>query len=57
MDLAIRNNSNQNDFSSSRLGYSYKHPQYEEFSNEANCFLAGSYYFQTNEIEVFSIEN
>ena len=55
MDIAIRNNSNENDNSSSRLGYSFKHPEYEDFSDEAKQFLAGTYYFQTKQIEVFNL--
>ncbi len=56
MDIAIRNNSNENDNSSTRLGYSFKHPEYEDFSDRAKKFLAGTYYFQTKQIEVFSIK-
>jgi hypothetical protein len=37
----------------SKLGFSYKHPQYEFETNEAQAFLAGSRYFQLDEIEVF----
>ena len=57
MDLYISNDSNLNNDSSSRLGYSYKHPHLEDFSDEAKSFLAGSYYFQTSEIEVFTLNN
>ncbi len=55
MDIVIRNNSNSNDNSSSRLGYSFKHPEYEDFSDEAKKYLAGTYYFQTKQIEVFRL--
>jgi hypothetical protein len=40
----------------SDLGYSYKHPQYECGTNESNTFLAGSDYFQLDEIEVHQKE-
>ena len=35
------------------LGYTYFHPQYKRGTNEAQSFLAGSYNFQLNEIEVY----
>ena len=38
------------------LGKSYKHPQYEEGTNEAKTFLAGSHKFQLAEIEVYKKE-
>jgi hypothetical protein len=56
MDISIRNNSDLFDCSSTRLGYSFKHPKYEDFSEEAKRFLAGSYYFRTKDIEVFSLK-
>ena len=37
----------------SKLGRSYSHPQYEEGTNEAETFLAGSFNFQLDEIEVY----
>ncbi len=37
----------------SRLGDTYKHPLYEYGTNEAKSFLAGSYQFRFDEIEVF----
>ena len=40
----------------SDLGYSYKHPQYEDGTNEASTFLAGSHKFQLDEIEVYQKE-
>jgi hypothetical protein len=52
-DLVVRSNSNSNNESYSMLGSSFKHPQYAFQSNEAKSFLAGSYKFQTVEIEVF----
>ena len=57
MDLFIRNNSNTNVESCCQLGYTYKHPYYDHFSEESKSFLAGSHYFKTDEIEVFQLEN
>ena len=37
----------------SNLGCYYKHPQYEKGTKEAETFLAGSYKFQLDEIEVY----
>lgn len=53
-DIHISSNSNGNTLSYSNLGISYKHPNYENGSNEAESFLAGSFYFQTVEIEVYT---
>ena len=39
--------------SCSNLGSSFKHPQYTKGSTEAMNFLAGSFNFSTDEIEVF----
>lgn len=55
-DLVVRSNSNLSTESYSNLGSSFKHPTYVFQSNEARSFLAGSYKFQTVEIEVFSKE-
>ncbi len=52
-DIRIANNSNINENSHSQLGDSYKHSEYEYKSLEAQTFLAGSFEFQVNEIEVF----
>ena len=54
-DLCIWTNSDENTKSYSNLGSSYKHPVYLRGSAEAKSFLAGSYNFQTVEIEVYSI--
>jgi hypothetical protein len=40
-------------YSYSNLGNTFKHPQYEKGTNEAQTFLAGSFYFQLDEIEVY----
>ena len=52
-DICIANNANTTTDSFSYLGYSYKHPQYEYETNEAQTFLAGSFNFQLDEIEVY----
>jgi BTB/POZ domain-containing protein KCTD9 len=52
-DIAIFNNANKSMESWSNLGVSYKHPQYAQGTNEAETFLAGSYKFRLNEIEVY----
>ena len=52
-DIIIKNNSNINEDSYSKLGYCYSHPMYAFNTNEAKTFLAGSYNFSTNEIEVY----
>ncbi len=56
MDLKISFDSNLNTESSSNIGYSYEHPDYEYDSNEAQLFLAGSNEFQVLEIEVYTRE-
>ena len=53
-DIRICNNSNINASSYSNLGRSYTHPDYRFETNEAKSFLAGSYYFQVSEIEVYT---
>jgi hypothetical protein len=40
----------------SNLGFTYKHPQYSKVTDEAKTFLAGSFWFQLDEIEVFEKE-
>lgn len=54
--LYIANNSNANKQSYSNLGTSYKHPRYPYGTNESKAFMAGSYNFQTDEIEVYKKE-
>jgi hypothetical protein len=55
-DIRIANNANTRMDSYSHLGFAYKHPQYEYKTNEANTFLAGSKWFQLDEIEVYQKE-
>jgi len=45
-DIKIANNANTTMKSYSKLGYSYRHPQYAQETNEAKTFLAGSHKFQ-----------
>jgi hypothetical protein len=47
-DICIENSANTTTNSYSYLGYSYKHPQYAN-----GTFLAGSFQFQLDEIEVY----
>jgi hypothetical protein len=51
--LYISNNSHINKQSYSNLGTSYKHPEFIYGSKEIKEFLADSYNFQTDEIEVY----
>jgi hypothetical protein len=55
-DICIKNNSNTTMDSYSNFGRSYKHPQYAFGTKEAKTFLAGSYKFKLNEIEVYQKE-
>jgi hypothetical protein len=55
-DIIIKNNANTTMKSRSDLGFAYKHPQYEYGSDEAKTFLAGSYKFLLDEIEVYQKE-
>ena len=52
-DIYISSNSNTNTNSSSNFGHTYKHPDYQKGTAEANSILAGAYNFQTEEIELF----
>jgi hypothetical protein len=52
-DFYIADKSNTNTNSYSNLGHSFTHPDYFYGSNEARSFLAGSFSFKVNEIEVF----
>jgi hypothetical protein len=55
-DICIANNANATIDSFSNLGGYYPHPQYEYGTKEAETFLAGSKYFQLDEIEIYQIE-
>ena len=55
-DIFISDSSNLNTSSYSNLGHIYTHPDYEYGSAKAITILAGSYYFQVQEIEVFQIQ-
>ena len=52
-DLCVFDNANKNCQSYSNLSHSFKHPEYAASSNEAMAFLAGTFEFQLNEIEVY----
>ncbi len=56
LDIFLADNTNTTTDSSSDLGSAYKHPQYEEGTYEATTFLAGSFNFQLDEIEVYQRE-
>ncbi len=52
-DLYISSGSNSNQTSYSNFGNNYKHADYQYGTTKALSILAGSYNFQTLEIEVF----
>ena len=52
-DILISSNSNTNSSSFSNFGKTYKHPDYQLGSTEAQSILAGAYNFQTVEIEIY----
>jgi hypothetical protein len=54
--ICIAKNANTSMDSYSNLGHTYKHPQYALGTDEASTFLAGSYRFQLDEIEVYRKE-
>ena len=51
-DIFIANNANTTTDSYSLLGFSFRHPQYDAYTNEASTFFAGSFSFKLDEIEV-----
>ncbi len=55
-DIHISTNSNVNQISYANFGQSYAYPIYPLGSNQAKSILAGSYNFQTIEIEVYCKE-
>ncbi len=52
-DIYISSGSNANQTSCSNFGSSYKHADYQNGTVKGQSILAGSYNFQTLEIEVF----
>ena len=56
-DIFISDNSNSNTNSFSNLGYTYTHPEYPFGSEKAKTILAGTHYFQVEEIEVFQMQH
>ncbi len=56
-DIFIASDSNTNQTSACNFGGAFKHTDYEFGTEKAKTLLAGSYYFQTAEIEVFSASN
>ena len=54
-DIFISSNSNTNQESYSYFGASYKHDLYPYGSKMADTFLAGSYHFSTEDIEVYQV--
>jgi hypothetical protein len=52
-DLSIASNSNMNQNSYSFLGHSYKNPNYLLDAQDSKTFLARSFYFTVEEVEVF----
>jgi len=52
-DIYISDSSNLNNSSYSNLGRSYNFTQFQRDRTKAKNFLAGSYYFSTDEIEVY----
>ena len=56
-DISVADNSNSSKISNSDLGFTYKHPEYDVGTREAQSFLAGSEEFQLVEIEVYEKNN
>lgn len=56
-DLFLATHANTSKNSHSNLGHSFKHPSYKYESDHIQSFLAGSYNFQVNDIEVFHLVN
>ena len=55
-DINISDSSNTNTNSYSNLGHTYTHPDYNYGSEKARTILAGTQYFQVQEIEVFQMQ-
>ena len=56
-DICIVSDADQETGSYSSLGNAYKNSKYAYGTNEVKSFLAGSYQFQLNEIEVYQMVN
>ena len=56
-DIDINTDSNINKKSFCDFGYSYQHPDYLKETDKAKNILAGSYNFETIEIEVYVKSN
>jgi len=56
-DISIHTDSNINKKSYCGFGYSYQHPDYLKDTDEAENILAGSFEFETVEIEVYAQSN
>ena len=56
-DIAIYSDSNVNKFSFCNFGSSYKHADYLNATEKSKVILAGSYFFQKLEIELFTQSN
>ena len=54
--ISIKNNANKTMNNYSKLGYAFKHAQFDAYTNEAQTFLTGSIRCQLDEIEVFKKE-
>ncbi len=56
-DIALADDANNTTMNSyTNLGWTYKHPQYTYGTNKAKTFLAASFKFQLDEIEVYQKE-
>ena len=56
-DLQIVSKSNVSNSCVAHLGYIFVHPTYQKGSTQADCFLAGSKKFTTEEIEIYKVEH
>ena len=55
-DLYIYDLSKTDNFSYSKLGHTFTHPEYPKGNLRTKFILTGNIYFQVNEIEVFQIQ-
>ena len=56
-DFQISDQSNTNSNSYANLGFTYQYPSSISAGPSAQAFLAGSYYFQTAEVEAYTINS